>query len=213
MKVAILSESPADEAGVRILAEAMLGQEVEPVEPRSRRSGGISGVMNVLAPVLKWLHYHRSAEGLIVVVDSNCTPVHAGQLGEPCENASECRLCIIRNKIAEVQRHLTPVPSYGPIKTAVGLAVPAIEAWYLCGKDENVSENAWVMGMQQVRPPYTKHGLKNRVYRTDRYSLATETSRATEEMQRVIQDLDRFHRQFPVGAGSLLRSLEQWHDR
>lgn len=212
MKVAILSESPADEAGLRILAEAALGRPVEPVEPRSRRPGGISAVIHVLPSVLKRLHYHRPAEGLIVVVDSNCTPVHTGQLGEPCENAPECRLCIIRNKIAEVQRHLTPVPPCGPIKTAVGLAVPAIEAWYLCGKDENVSENAWVMGIRQRRYPYTTQRLKQIVYGTDRYSLRLETARATEEMQRVVQDLEQLERLFPKGAGSLLRSLEEWHD-
>jgi len=208
MKVAILSESSADEAAVRILAEAVLGRTLEPVEPRSRRSGGISGVMNVLEPVLKWLHYRRPAEALIVVVDSNGTPVHA----EPCEKASKCRLCLIRKRIMEVQSYLKLVPGYGPIKTAVGLAVPAIEAWYLCGKDPNVSENAWVMGMRENRHPYTTGNLKQRVYGTDRYSLALETARATEEMQRVVQDIDRFEQLFPVGAGSLLRSLREWGD-
>jgi hypothetical protein len=59
MKVAILSESPADEAAVRILVEAVLAEKVEAIRPPTVRPGGITGVLRILGPVPKWLHYRR----------------------------------------------------------------------------------------------------------------------------------------------------------
>lgn len=209
MKVAILSEFPADEAAVQILAAAVLDQPVELVEPHFRRAWGFPAALNILATALKWLHYQRPAEALIVVVDSNDSPLHEGPFDEPCPNAAKCRLCKARALLAETRHGLKDVP-YEPIKTAVGLAVPAIEAWYLCGKDTNVSENAWVQAMREHRRPYTRRVLKERVYGTSRPNRALETRCATDEMTRVVQDLGRLERQFPVGFGSLLHDLRQW---
>jgi hypothetical protein len=94
--------------------------------------------------------------------------------------------------------------------SAVGLAVPAIEAWYLCGREQNVSENAWAQGLKERRRPYTRNRLKELAYGTDRPSLALETSGAIDEMHRVAQDLGQLERKFPVGFGSLLRDLRAW---
>jgi len=210
MRVTLLSESPADEAAVRILVEAVLGEPVELAPARSRRAGGIDGALSILGPVLKSLHYLRHAEALVVVVDSNSSPVHTGPTDRPCANAARCRLCRTRSLIAEVRDSLTPVPGQGPIRTAVGLAVPAIEAWYLCGREPNVSENAWAQGMREDRLPYTKSQLKKQVYGSERYSLAMETRRATDQMRRVAGDLGLLERKFPVGFGSLASDLRGW---
>lgn len=212
MRVTILSESPADEAAVRILVEAVMGQRVEWTVPRSRRSGGIDGVLAVLPAVLKELHYQRTADAMVVVIDSNGSPVHPGEVGVRCDAGEECRLCRTRSLVERVQSALKPV-SHGPIVTAVGLAVPAIEAWFLCGKDSNVSENAWVQGQKEKRPPYTRVGLKQTVYGSDRPGLGLETARAIEEMRRVAADIEHFHRKFPIGFGSLLQDIRAWKTR
>ncbi len=211
MKVAILSESQADEAALRILVEACLGEAVDPL-PRPQRLHGWNAIFRVLPGLIRGLHFRRKAEHLVVVLDSNRSPVHGGPVDGPCENVDACRLCMVRRSIDRVMRELSPVPSEEPIRIAVGLAVPAIEAWYLCGENPNVSENAWVLGMQENRPPYTRPDLKQEVYGTDRPSLALETQRATEEMQRVVQDLGLLERKFPQGFGALLSGLRLWRE-
>ena len=209
MKVAILSESPADEAAVRVLAEAVLGRSVELV-PIRRGAPGMDGALAAVRPAFLALHYRRQAEALIVVVDSNSSPVHDGPLDRPCPQAAECRLCRIRQSIAEVRASLKPMAGLPPILTAVGLAVPAIEAWYLCGKHSPLSEAAWVRGMGDGKPPYTRARLKELAYGTDRPSLAMETQCAVEHVRRVVRDLDLLERSFPVGFGCLRRDLESW---
>jgi hypothetical protein len=209
MKVAIISESPADEAAIRILVEALLNQPVETV-PRRHRAGGWQAALNAIEPVLKAVHYRRSAEALVVVLDSNSSPIHRVSFEKPCENPEECRLCAARDLIRRVQGQLTPIPSREPILTAVGLAVPIIEAWYLCGEDQNVSEGAWTLGLAENRRPYTGVQLKELVYGTSRPSIALETKRAEDAMRRVVQDLDLFGRRFPRGFGALRWAVGRW---
>jgi hypothetical protein len=110
----------------------------------------------------------------------------------------------------QVQRQLRPVTSRLPFKIALGVAVPAVEAWYRCGVDSHVSEAAWIMGLQSGTYPYTKNGLKQSVYGTDRPPLALETKRAAEEAQRVIQHLALLERLFPAGFGALARDVRSW---
>lgn len=145
-----------------------------------------------------------------MLVDSNDSPVHAAPLDEPCHRADKCRYCRLRRAIEDVRRDLARVPSGAPILTAIGLAVPAVEAWSLCGKRPNVSERAWVQGMEEGRPPYTRSRLKEWTYGTDRPSLRLETDRAVAEMQRVVQDLDLLERRSPVGFGARRADLREW---
>ena len=142
------------------------------------------------------------------MLHSNNSPVHDADFGQSCANAAKCRICQIHELIAQCS--LKPMSDYGPIKIAIGLAVPAIEAWYLCGSNPNVSEGAWIRGMQEDRYPYTKKQLKEFVYGTDRPSLAIETERAVAETQRVAQDLEQLKSRFRRGFGwQLLRSSFQ----
>lgn len=77
MKVAIVSESPADEAAVRVLAEVVLNTTIESVQV-ARRTWGFGAALSILKPALCWAHYQQTADGVILVVDSNNTPVHSG---------------------------------------------------------------------------------------------------------------------------------------
>ncbi|MGA2497987.1 MAG: hypothetical protein ABSH20_09610 [Tepidisphaeraceae bacterium] len=72
MKIAVFSESSADEAAVRILAEAVLGQPIEPVAGKALRRprNGWTHVVKLLRAVILDLYFRTDADGLIVVADS-----------------------------------------------------------------------------------------------------------------------------------------------
>jgi len=142
MKVAILCESPADEVTIRILAEAVLGIKISPVPHAGLRTRGWPSVRKVFSAVLKQLHYRSDAEGLICVVDSNATPVHEPIHKQPGRADPKCRLCELRRVRDEVLAQIGPRQEMPRLKTAIGLAVPAIEAWLLCGVNLHVSEAA-----------------------------------------------------------------------
>lgn len=156
MKVAYFAESPADQAALNILAEAILGQKTESISHAGLRHRGWPTVRMVLPAVLKELHYHTNAEGFVLVVDSNGTPPHQPDHEPPHTPERQCRLCQLRHLAEEVQRHVRPRSHLRPLKIALGLAVPTIEAWLLCGVDSHVTEAAWINGLKEGRMPFTK---------------------------------------------------------
>lgn len=211
MKLAVLSESPADEAAVRVLVDGVLGQHTQLIAISPLRTRGLSAVLVVLPAVLKQLHYHTDADALVVVVDSDHSPVHNAAHEQLGGADAECRLCQLRQVIGQVQRQLRPIVSRTPIKTALGIAVPAIEAGYRCGLDPHVTEAGWISGLQSGVYPYTKNRLKQDVYNMERPPLALETRRATEEAQRLVtQHLARLESLFPNGFGSLACDVRSW---
>jgi hypothetical protein len=209
MKVAVFSESSADEAAIRILAEGILNQQTQPVAfPLQAR--GWPSVANELPGVLTRLHYQTDAEVLVVVVDLDTSPPHQLTHDQPGNADTECRLCSLREAIKRVQQRLRPRAGRGPIKTAVGLAMPAIEAWYLCGIDPQATEAACLQGGLSKRGRDFKNELKRKVYGTDRSSLELETQRAEEEARRLTQELDLLEKLFPIGFGALARAVRSW---
>lgn len=214
MKIAFLSESPADEAAIRILVEGLLDSETELCEKSRFVIRGWSDVFKWLEPVVKYLYYGTDAEALVVVVDSDDTPIHTRAHGEPDGADSKCRLCKLRTRLADIQRCLSHMPGREPLKTTVGLAVPAIEAWYLVGRNRQVSETAWMLGQQSRKPPYTKLALKKQVYDTDRPSLVElEIPCATREANRIVEQKDLLKRlvnSFSGGFGALADDVRQW---
>ncbi|MGA2863907.1 MAG: hypothetical protein ABSF95_05415 [Verrucomicrobiota bacterium] len=210
MKVAYLAESSADRAALAILVEAILGRETEPVRHAGLEHRGWPDVRRVLPAVLKELHYHRDAEGLALVVDSNSSPPHLANHEPPNPPAAECRLCQLRGIADKALREVRPLPGRPPLKLALGLAVPTIEAWLLCGKDPHVTEAAWINGLKARQMPYSKDNLKEWLYRTTRPSLAVETEAMKAAATRLSRDLSAIESLFPHGFGALLRSLRSW---
>jgi len=210
MKVAVLSESAADEAAIGILVNALIGKETySPTLPRLR-SRGWPSVLNVLPTVLKHLHYRTDADALVVVADADESGLHTAAHTAPSVMASTCRRCALRDTIDRVSAELKPVSGRLPLRTAVGMAVPAIEAWYLAGCDPRVRETSFDPANPTHPPPYTKLQLKNIVYGTDRPSLPLETQRATEEARRLAVDLAALEDRFPGGFGSLAHDIRDW---
>ncbi len=209
MKAALVSESPADEAALRVLVEAVLGESVT-LEKPGLRARGWPNVAQVLPAILRHLHFNTNVEGLVVVVDSDDSVVHTAGHEAPGYYHPRCRLCQLRGIFHRTQRRFPRLHGRDRLVRAVGLAVPAIEAWYLCGQDPQVSELTWTDGQTRGIAPYTRRELKWRVYGTDRPSLGFEIQRALECVRRHRHDPRRLEADFPQGFGALARDLRGW---
>ncbi len=209
MKVALLSESPADETAVRVLVESVLGHPIDQVHP-GLRARGWPNVAQVLPPILRHLHFNTDAAGLVVVVDTDDSVVHTDAHEAPGYFHPQCRLCQLRATYRQTVKRLPPARGRKRVLRCIGVAVPAIEAWYLCGRDDQVTEAAWLRGQERGRAPYTRAELKVRVYGTDRPSLPHTITCALREVQRHRRDTRRLEADFPYGFGALARDLRSW---
>lgn len=209
MNIALLSESPADEAALRVLVGYVLEQGFNRIAP-SLRARGWPSVELVLPAILRHLHFNTNADGLVVVVDSDDSPVHTAEHEAPGYHHPFCRICRLRSVFRRTIRNLPPARGRDRVLRAVGVCVPALEAWLLCGRDTAVTEAAWVEGQASGRLPYTRRELKWRVYGTDRPALPFETARAVQEVSRHHGDVRRLEHDFPEGFGALARDLRNW---
>lgn len=208
MKVAVLSESPADEAALRVLIETVLQRRIEPVQS-GLRARGWPNVAQILPSVIRHLHFNTSADGLVVVVDADDSVVHTAAHDAPGYFHPQCRMCELRAVFRQTAKKLPPAHGRSRVLRGVGVAVPAIEAWYLCGRDSQVNELAWIEGQESGHAPFTRSQLKWRVYGTDRPSLPHETACALHEVERHRTDLRRLEGDFPSFA-ALANELKSW---
>ncbi len=210
MKVAVLSESPADEAAVRLLAEAVLGVQTITPAPLKIRSRGWPSVAEVFPAAMKHLHFQTDAEGLIVVADSDNSVVHVPGHDERVGGEPECRVCQLRRIRTATEARLAERVGRPALQVAIGIAVPAIEAWYLQGIRPHVNEAAWARALRDGKFPYKKAELKEMVYGTSRPSLALETERAKVAATRLSTDINALEATFPGGFGALATDLRGW---
>ena len=196
MKVALLSESPADEAALRVLVSAVLEAPPQFVAP-GFRARGWPNVAQVMPAVLRHLHFNTDTDALVVVVDADDSVVHLANHDRPGYFHPHCRMCQLRAVHRQTTKKLPAAHGRAKVLRAIGVAVPAIEAWYLCGRDEGVTESVWIAGWETGRLPYSRAELKQRVYGTDRPSLPFETSRALEEVARHRHNTRRLEGDFP----------------
>lgn len=212
MKIALLSESSADEAAVLILIEGLLGRRVQRVDYPAPRTRGWMGVDKAIEPTLRHLHYRTDAEALVVVIDSDESPIHRKEHAGAGSCDPKCRLCLLREKIIGIQGKLRPRQGQGPIVTGLGIAVPAIEAWVLFDADAHISESTWIQALQSHNFPFTKKDLKQRIYGSNDPSLVFETKRLTENASRLVKEdkLSVLEIHFPVGFGSLAEEVRNW---
>jgi len=208
MKLGIVSESPADEAAIRVLVEAVLQEPVQLIQP-SLRARGWPSVAQVLPAIIRHLHFNTDAQGLVVVVDSDDTVVHTQEHEAPSYFHPRCRLCQLRAVFRQTAKKFPSARGKEKLFRAIGVAVPAVEAWYLCGRDERVTEEVWVRGQETAVMPYTRGELKWRVYGTDRPSLRYEIDCALQEVQRHAKDTRRLEYDFP-GFAALAKDLRTW---
>lgn len=204
MKVALLSESPADEAALRILVAAVIGPP-RFVAP-GFRARGWPNVVQLLPSVIRHLHFNTDVDVLVAVADADDSVVHTELHERPNYFHPQCRVCQMRAVFRQTSRKLPPAHGRDRVLRGVGVAAPAIEAWYLCGRDPQVTEAAWIEGQASGRQPYSRAELKFRVYGTDRPSLPHEIDCALREVARHRADPRRLEHDFP-GFGVLARDL------
>lgn len=207
MKVALLSESPADEAVLRVLVGAVLGATPKFVQA-GLRARGWPNVAQLLPAVIRHLHFNTDTDILVVSCDSDDSTVHTPAHDAPNYFHPQCRMCQLRGIYRQTAKKLPPAHGRPRVLRAVGVAVPALEAWLLCGRDPEVGESAWIAAQQEGREPYSRRELKWRVYGTERPSLPHEIRCALHELERHRRDTRRLEYDFP-GFESLARDLRQ----
>jgi hypothetical protein len=208
MKIAVVSESSADEAAVKILIDAILGTESTLIPLRTRPNGWPS-VLNLIPNIIAGLYYGTEAEALVVVVDSDDSPIHEQIHDMPGPPNLDCRLCKLRITTQSELAKTQPMLNRIPLKTALGLAVPAIEAWYRCGLDAHVTEFEWNRKLRGERLTYDKRSLKLSAYGAYPVTNFEKHRIARAAAQRLATVLDELQRQFPCGFGALLTDLRQ----
>ncbi len=211
MKVAIVSESPADEAALLLFVRAILGTAVE-FEPVTIRHTGWTHLVQVLPKIITAVHYNTSADALVVVLDADDSLVHESQ-HDPTDAANAtCRICRIIEAIDRAKCLLRKRPSGRELLFAFGLAVPAMEAWLLCGIDHAVSEASWRNGRRQGIYPYTTLDLKQRLYGSRQPSLDHEMEVMVGAAERIVTEsrLQLLEGLFPAGFGLFASQLRDW---
>lgn len=165
MKVAVLSESSADEAAVRLLVEAVLGVQTTSPEPLTLRSRGWPAVRDVLPTVIRHLHFQTDVEGLVVVADSDRSVIHTVQHDMTEDGQPGCRVCELRNVHQFTRHRMAERVGRAPLKVAIGVAVPAVEGWYARGVVPHVNEAAWSCPAERPVPLYEgeleRDGVRN----------------------------------------------------
>jgi hypothetical protein len=212
MKVAIYSESPADEAALRILVDALLGAPTEPIDFPWLKSRGWPSIQQNLPKVVQYLHYRTDAEGLVVVVDSNKSPLPTQPFHNLVHKEDQSRIGRLQGELRLVRARLASVPERPELKVTLGLAVPAIEAWYRCGVDSSVNEAAWIRALRSNEYTYDASRLKRDVYASDRPTLELARKVAVEQAQRLVGEgrLGLLEQLFPIGFGSLADAVRSW---
>jgi len=206
MKIGFYCESPADQAALAVFTEGILGEPPEPInmdlEARSQPA-----FFSALDGVFRGVHYNSDAEGLVVVPDCDNTELHDEGHDALGRSGESCRFCQVRKIIAKARNQLKPRQGRLELKVAIGLAFPAIDAWYLVGKHQ-VRETAWRAGLATGRLPRPR--LKELVYGNARPSLEDETKCAVAEARRIIQDMKAIETAFPTGFGLMAKEIRSW---
>lgn len=205
MKIALLSESPADEAALRVLVAGVLRRDPHFVAP-GFRARGWPNVAQLMPAVIRHLHFNTDADALAVVVDADDSVIHGDRHEVPGYFHPQCRMCHLRAVYRQTTKKLPPARGRTRVLRVIGIAVPAVEAWYLCGRDPAVTEARWIEGRERRTPPYTRAELKARVYGTERPSLPHEIECALREVERHRGDTRRLENDFP-GFAALAADL------
>src|SRR4051812_4932804 len=107
MKVALLSESLADEAVLRVLVGAVLGAPPQIVQA-GLRARGWPNVAQVLPAVIRHLHFNTDADALVVTCDSDDSVVHVEAHDAPGYFHPQCRMCQLRAIYRQTVKKLPP---------------------------------------------------------------------------------------------------------
>jgi hypothetical protein len=211
MNVAILSESDYDEGAIGLIAQKLSPQKLSIISHNIKMpSRGWTAAMAVLGPVYLRLHYDPSAHGLVCVLDSDDTTPHTLEHETKNFTVLGCRYCEMRRKLDALQKSAASVAHRTfPLRIAIGLAVPAIEAWYQCGVDVHSTE-AHFQRLDVKQLYHERKRLKAATYGSVGAQGTVLADRSLQHAQRLCDDIAQIKRLFPCGFGMLARDILLW---
>lgn len=211
MKVAFFSESKADETVLKHFVEELSEEGLEEKDIRKNlQFRSSSSVIKYLPVVIRSVHYNSDAEFLVVSSDSDDTPVHIAQ-HKTIKN-EQCHLCclqiIAQKSLAELQES----PGKQMLKVAIGVPVPAIEAWLLFGKNPHVSEHYWIRFQNGEKITYDRKKLKTELYGGEHVPEAQRIEISIKAIQRIVENqlLEGLEKEFPQGFGTMADKVRNW---
>jgi len=192
MQLAIISESPADEAALHAFCQTLIGREIALVEHRLEVRRGWPALKKQLPVILRSVRYQTTATAVLLVVDSDGSDLRPGSPTNRMHELQEI-----------VRRDLSP-HSAGDrrITCLLGLAVPCIEAWWLAHKNPQISETTWHGRETYPRMPYDKNSLKRDLYGSEYSPRRREIMISAAREAAGHSDL--LHKRFPAGLSPLL---------
>lgn len=210
MKVAVLSEAATDEAFTRALAEAVLGAPVE-VAAHGFRAINLSynGVRAAIPTVLRHVHFAEpDVAGVMVVVDGDASSVHSAGWRNPVPCAPDCRVCGVRAQALDVLGRVART-GRDQVRLAIGVAYPAIEAWYAFGTQDQITEAEWIIRVNEGRSNHIKQALKQATNRRHGPGIDKRVA-ASGDATRVAAFMESFRVAFPGGFGAFADDLYRW---
>ncbi len=106
---------------------------------------------------------------------------------------------------------LSDVPNRQPLRVAIGVAAPALEAWLRFSTDRTCTERAWAVRQQdRASAPQEIRRLKEQLYGTSRVTDKHIREQGLPLAERLVQDLNALERAFPNGFGSFAAELRSW---
>ena len=209
MKIGILSESKVDEAAYKILVESVLGHPVDLFKDYQKR-GGWSQAKKLIRPVIIDLHY-SGADGFVFVADSDSTLPHTSDHDANADGDAYCRLCVVKTLADSALTALPARAGQPPLKIAVGMATPAIEAWLLSGIDRHCTETRFRDDHSNGRlTRQTRLDLKKQKYGSLQAGRDIRMQCTLENANRIAGDLEGLERRFQFRFGHLRNDLAQW---
>lgn len=212
MKIAFFSESIVDESVLKTLVEEISESDIEETDIRKKLQYRSSSHLDKNLPVvIRSVHYNSDAEFLVICSDSDDFPVHVAQ--HDTEENKLCRLCGLRNLVKDSLTKLQTVEGKKMLKVAIGVPVPAIEAWLLFGKNPQVSEHSWIRKQNGEKLKYDRQKLKIELYGSDVISLEKKIEISLEAVQRIAEEelFEDLEKAFPQGFGSLSNEVKSWN--
>jgi hypothetical protein len=209
MKVAFFSESKADEVVLKHFVEELLEKEIEEKDVVKRLQFRSSTHLDKnLDVVIRSVYYSYDADFLVISSDSDDFPVHAVEHEK--QPNEKCRLCSLRKSVSKSLKTLDQKRDF---KVAIGVPVPALEAWLLFGVNSQVSENTWIRFQNGEKITYDRKKLKKELYGGEHIPENERIEISKQAIQRIGENnlLGDLETAFPQGFGSLSNEVKSWN--